>query len=149
MAEKNNEEMSDELFVVDVSADPEAGIHVVGDTMEALFETASVERVYGSPTRRGDYTIIPAAEVLVGAGFGVGFGSGEGPADEAGEVQGSGTGGGGGGGGRTLSRPVAVIVNGPDGVRVEPVVDVTKIGLAAITAFGFMLSTLMRMKRGT
>lgn len=149
MTDKNNpEENDEEFFIVDVSGEPEAGVHVVGDTLEKLFETAAVERVYGSPTRRGEYTIIPTAEVLVGVGFGVGFGSGEAPSAEEDEPQGYGTGGGGGGGGRTLSRPVAVIVTGPEGVRVEPVVDVTKIGLAAITAFGFMLSTLMRMKRG-
>ena len=53
-----------------------------------------------------------------------------------------------GGGGRTFSRPVAVVIVGPEGVRVEPVMDVTKVALAALTAFGFMFSMLGRMRRG-
>jgi len=46
-----------------------------------------------------------------------------------------------------FSRPVAVIIAAPEGVRVEPVVDVTKIGLAALTAAGFMFGMWMRMAR--
>jgi hypothetical protein len=38
-----------------------------------------------------------------------------------------------------------VIIADPQGVRVEPVVDITKIALAALTAAGFMLATMMRM----
>jgi uncharacterized spore protein YtfJ len=63
-------------------------------------------------------------------------------------TQNSGGGGGGGGGGRVLSRPVAIIIASPDNVRVEPVVDVTKISLAALTAGGFILGMLLRMLRG-
>jgi uncharacterized spore protein YtfJ len=84
-------------------------------------------------------------------GFGAGYGSGpvNTESDEESEQEGTEAGGGGGGGGgRTLSRPVAVIVASPEGVRVEPVVDPTKIALAAITAAGFMLTTILRMKRG-
>jgi hypothetical protein len=46
-----------------------------------------------------------------------------------------------------FSRPVAVIIASPEGVRVEPVVDVTKIALAALTAAGFMVGMLLRMNR--
>jgi uncharacterized spore protein YtfJ len=53
---------------------------------------------------------------------------------------------GGGGGGNIFSRPVAVIVAGPEGVRVTPVFDTTKIILAGLTALGFMFSTLLRMR---
>jgi uncharacterized spore protein YtfJ len=74
----------------------------------------------------------------------MGFGSGSG-GDEGGG--GSGTGGGGGGGGRVLSRPVAMIIVSPDGVEVEPVVDITKIALAALTAGGFMMGMFMRMMK--
>jgi hypothetical protein len=49
---------------------------------------------------------------------------------------------GGGGGGRTLARPVAIIIMDAEGVRVEPVVDPTKIALAALTTAGFMTATL-------
>jgi uncharacterized spore protein YtfJ len=107
-----------------------------------------VDRVYGAPIRRGDVTIIPAAEVIAGLGFGLGFGSGADPEDvPKGEVR-IPAGGGGGGGGRTLSRPVAVVVVDPEGVRVEPVVDHTKIALAALTAAGFIFITLLRINSG-
>jgi uncharacterized spore protein YtfJ len=68
------------------------------------------------------------------------------PDDPEGAVP-EGEGFGGGGGGRVFSRPVAVIIAAPEGVRVEPVVDVTKIGLAALTAAGFMFGMWMRMTR--
>ncbi len=117
----------------------DAPVASVQSTMDNFIRTAHVDHVYGEPVQHGDTTIIPAAEVLVGMGFAAGFGSGE---DEAGD---SGSGGGGGGGGRTLSRPVAVIIASPEGVRVEPVIDPTKIALAALTAAGFMMATMLRM----
>jgi uncharacterized spore protein YtfJ len=109
------------------------------DTLEQFLETADVDRVYGEPIRHGDTLIIPAAEVLVGMGFGMGYGGG----NEAGQSVGGG--GGGGGGGRTFARPVATIIASPDGVRVEPVVDVTKIALAVFTTAGFMIAMFTRM----
>jgi uncharacterized spore protein YtfJ len=124
-------------------------LDTIRDTMTEFLDTASVERVYGEPVREGDLTVIPTAEVVVGLGFGVAFGGGQGTADDEEPVANSdepaaaGFGGGGGGGGRTLSRPVAVVVVSPDGVMVEPVVDVTKIAIASITAAGFMMATLM------
>ena len=45
-----------------------------------------------------------------------------------------------------LSRPVAAIVISPAGVRVEPIVDVTKIVLATFTTLGFMVAMLTRMR---
>jgi uncharacterized spore protein YtfJ len=107
-------------------------------------ETADVNRVYGQPVEHEGSLIIPAAEVVAGMGFGAGYGAG-GPQDE----DGGGSGGGGGGGGKTVSRPVAVIVADQNGVRVEPVVDPTKIALAALTAFGFMFGTLAKMRKGS
>ena len=74
-------------------------------------------------------------------GFGVGTGSGQ---DE--KLQG-GSGSGGGGGGWNFSRPVAVVVASADGVHVQPVIDVTKIALAALTAAGFMFGLLVKMTR--
>lgn len=120
----------------------EQALYTFENTMEKFLDTASVDRVYAEPIQHGDTLIIPAAEVLTGLGFGVGFGSGSGGNEEEG---GEGVGGGGGGGGRTLSRPVAVIVASPEGVRVQEVVDPTKIALAALTAGGFMFGMLVRM----
>jgi hypothetical protein len=45
-----------------------------------------------------------------------------------------------------LSRPVAAVVISPTGVRVEPILDLTKIVLAALTTLGFMAATLTRMQ---
>jgi uncharacterized spore protein YtfJ len=110
--------------------------------MDKFLSSASVEAVYGSPVQHGERLIIPSAEVLSAAGFGTGIGYGS---DQ--NVSSGGGGGGGGGGGRVLSRPVAVIISGPEGVRVEPVVDLTKVSLAMFTAFGFMAGMAMRMRR--
>lgn len=114
---------------------------VVQDTVSKLLEAADVSKVYGRPVKQGDVAIIPAAEVLSFMGFGVGAGGGT----STGENAGTGSGGGGGGVGRVLSRPVAIIIATSDEVRVEPVMDPTKIALAAITAGGFMFGMLLRM----
>jgi uncharacterized spore protein YtfJ len=81
---------------------------------------ASAERVFREPVRVGERVIIPAAAITYAGGFGFG-------ADTADN-------GGGGGGGWNESRPVAIIEAGPDGVRVRPVVDFTRIGLTLVAA---------------
>jgi len=146
-------------------------VEPVARTLERFMQIASVKSVYTGPVQHGEKMIIPAAEVLGALGFGMGAGlgvgvnpaeveEGEGAEDNEHQAEtpesgpgvkieggGSGGGGGGGGGGYVLSRPVAVIVSGPDGVKVEPVVDVTKIALATFTALGFMFSVAVRMRR--
>ncbi len=119
-------------------------VRAFDDIMQCFIDTAHVDTVFGEPVQVGSTTIIPAAEVLGVLGFGMGFGSGTEREDEEQE---SGQGGGMGGGGRTLARPVAAIIAGPDGVRVEPIIDKTKVALAAITAAGFMLAMLLRLIR--
>ncbi len=132
--------MSEEIEIT--VNDPGQAIDMVQETIETFLETADVSRVYAEPIEHGDTKIIPAAEVVAAMGFGAGFGSG-GSDDE-----GNGTGGGGGGGGQTFARPVAVIIASPEGVRVEPVIDPTKIALTALTAFGFVFGTLAKMRKG-
>jgi uncharacterized spore protein YtfJ len=134
--------MSEETPMESLAYEPGEEILVIQDTLDKFIATADVQVVYGEPIQHGDTLILPSAEVLAVMGFGMGYGSGK-----SNEVEGEniGSGGGGGGGGRVLSRPVAVIVASPEGVRVEPVVDVTKIGLAALTAAGFMFGMIMRM----
>lgn len=99
---------------------PEQGAALIDTIMAA----AQPGAVFGAPVAAGDSIIITASEVAGGGGFG--FGQGHAPE--------AGTGGGGGGGGGAMGRPVAVIIIGPTGARVEPIVDVTKIALAGITA---------------
>jgi uncharacterized spore protein YtfJ len=118
--------------------------------LQRLFDVASVSAVYSEPVQSGEYTIITAAEVSIGMGVGQGVGSGTeeeaATASESPTVSG-GSGGGGGGGGGGWSRPVAVISVGPGGVHVEPVVDVTKLGLAFFTMIGSAVFMMRKMKK--
>ncbi len=119
----------------------------VPQAFERLLAAAQPGAVFGAPVQSGDYTLITASEVMAGGGFGTGFGMG-GPdtdAERAADSQPA-AGGGGGGGGGSSGRPVAAISIGPDGVQVKPIVDVTKLGLAALTAWGAMLLALLRMR---
>jgi uncharacterized spore protein YtfJ len=127
---------------------PSDALDVIELTMDKFLDTAGVDIVYGEPYEQGEATIIPCAEVVAGMGFGVGYGMG-GSKNEEGKQPDYGGGSGGGGGGRTFSRPVAVVIVTPEGVRVEPVVDVTKIALAVFTAVGFIFGMLARMSRRT
>ncbi len=127
---------------------PLSAIKAVQESHEELLKTAGPSLAYGRPVKSGDITIIPTSEVLVFSGFGYGSGYGQGFEGERAEPS-EGGGGGGGGGGKTLSRPVAVVVVSPAGVRVEPIYDMTKIYMAAITAAGFMLAMLVKFMRPT
>ena len=138
---------------VDETADLEQVMDVVEATLDRFLDAASVDMVFGEPIEYGNSLIIPSAELVAGLGFGVGSGSSSRPKEElkAGEEQRedkNAGGSGGGGGGKILSRPVAVIVASPDGVVVKPVIDTTKIALAALTAAGFMFGMFVRMRRG-
>jgi uncharacterized spore protein YtfJ len=123
--------------------DPNLGLDTVQTTMDKFLSAADVEAVYGPPVSHGENIVITAAEVLSIAGFGLGGGSGS-PGGDHPEQTGSGSGG--GGGGRVLARPVAAIVMSPRGVRIEPIVDVTKIVLAVFTTLGFMVAMLNQMR---
>lgn len=111
-----------------------------------LYEAAKPEAAFGQPFTQGDYAVITAAEVSVSLGFGYGGGGGN-TQEEEGKEASQGFGVGGGGGGAATSRPVAAIEIGPEGVIVEPIVDVTKIALAFFTAFGAMALMFGRMKK--
>ncbi len=108
----------------------------VHDTIENFLSAASAEAVYHEPIKHGNSLIIPAAEVVSVLGFGAGGGG----ADEEGGMS-----GGGGGGGSVFSRPVAVIVSTPEGVRVDPVFDLTKIALAGMTTGVLMFGMIGRL----
>ncbi|MBC8506152.1 MAG: hypothetical protein ISR58_12175 [Anaerolineales bacterium] len=122
---------------------PGKAIDLVQETLDNFLDVADVNRVYGKPVNHDDTVIIPAAEVVAAMGFGAGYGEGVPPG-----IKNAGGGGGGGGGGKALSRPVAVIIASPEGVRVEPVIDPTKVAITALTALGFVFATITKMKRG-
>ncbi len=133
--------MTDEM---NTTMPDESGLDRFQDTMEEFLATADVGVVYGEPIEHEDTMIIPTAEVLCGFGFGVGSG-GATSTEQNPDKPSQGSGSGGGGGGRILSRPVAVVIANSEGVRVEPVVDITKIALAGLTALGFMVGMMFRM----
>ncbi len=116
---------------------------VVETTLDRFLATADQSRAIGEPITHGEQLIIPTAEVVAGMGFGIGGGGAQGE-----EPKGGGFGIGGGGGGNAFSRPVAIIVAGPEGVEVKPVFDITKIALTALTALGFMIATIGSFRRG-
>lgn len=125
------------------------------ELVEKLFAVAQPGAVFGEPVTIGEHTVITASEVKVGMGFGFGSGSAPGtqPTEaEAGSENGpwdeeGGAGFGVGGGGVSGGRPVAVISIGPEGTRVESVMDVTKISLAIFTTLGSMFFMLRKMRR--
>jgi uncharacterized spore protein YtfJ len=129
------EEAQEKVVAEDLSS-----LDVIQSTFDQFLTTANVNAVYAKPVRQGDTVVIPAAEVFAGFGFGIGEGSGQ-----DGDQKGGGSGG--GGGGQTFSRPVAVVVCTPNGVSVQPVMDRTKLWMAALSAAGFMLVTLSKMRR--
>lgn len=139
---KTNDEMNLELT--------ERSLAGVEHMMQTFLSKADVSAAYGQPVQSGETLIIPAAEVVAAAGFGVGMGAGTSSTDQEQSEQqpSSGSGGGGGGGGRVFSRPVAVVVAGPNGVEVKPVIDLTKIWMAALTAAGFVIASMAKMRKG-
>lgn len=99
------------------------------DGLSRVFPDAPVASVFSSPEHVGDDVVITAAAWERVGGFG--FGSGE--SGKGGTDQGVG----GGGGGMSHGRPVAVIRVGEHGVKVVPVVDITRIGITVLaTALG-------------
>jgi uncharacterized spore protein YtfJ len=120
------------------------------ELMAKLFTVTQPEVVFSPPVTAHEQTVITASEVTAGFGFGFGSGGGTAPnnnAEEDSPAANFGGGGGGGGGGTALARPVAAVIITPQGVRVEPIVDVTKISIAFFTAFGAIVSMLYKMTR--
>ncbi|HFE67619.1 MAG TPA: hypothetical protein ENJ93_10185 [Chloroflexi bacterium] len=111
-----------------------------------LFDITKPEAIYSQPVTVGDVTVIAASEYT--AALGVGYGGGGGSSTEMSEDEtNAGYGGGGGGGGGTMGRPVAAIVIESGRVRVEPIMDVTKVAIAFITALGAIGLALSRMRK--
>jgi uncharacterized spore protein YtfJ len=121
----------------------------IARVIERMLHSAQHKTVFGEPVVVGDYTLITACEVSSGGGFGFGMGPVTGPANAT-----EGTtpvrhlattvlGNGGGGGGGSIGRPIAVIIAGPDGVKVKPIVDVTKFMITFFTAWKVVASAAM------
>lgn len=113
-------------------------------TMERLARTARPDGVFGQPIERGEVTIIPCCAISLG--MGMGGGTGTAPATEKTEKAG-GEGMGAGGGAR--GRPVAAIIISRGTVRVEPIVDATRVAIAALTTAGMVAFWLARFSGAT
>lgn len=118
--------------------------NAVEQAMEHLASAARSSVVFGQPIERGEVTIIPCSEIALGMGTGGGMG-----ASQATQQAGPSTGGGIGGGGGARGRPVATIVISHDTVRVEPIVDATKVAMAALMTMGAMAYWLTRLTSAT
>jgi uncharacterized spore protein YtfJ len=132
------------------------------EILTRLYTVARPDSVFSAPFTAEGQTVITASEAYMGIGMGYGAGGGEGigprretDPEAANEVGGrvpatpvgAGYGSGGGGGGVSIGRPVAAIIINNQGVRVEPIVDVTKVVLAFFTMLGSLLFMGNRMRR--
>ncbi len=103
--------------------DIEKMIHAALGQIEGMLDSKSV---VGQPITIGDYTILP----LISIGFGFGVGTGSGKSEEL--IRGEGAGGASAGGGGV--KPVAVVVIGPEGAKVEPLKGATASFLESLAA---------------
>lgn len=119
-------------------------IKTVLEKIGAVSEEVNVDAVFGKPETFGDRVLIPVAEISYGFGVGAGVaphGTGEAEAEEEAvvtpeedeaEAPEEGAAGGAGGGAGAKARPIAYIEVGPDGTKVESIMDEQKIALAGI-----------------
>ncbi len=134
-------------FVFETLSKPGEALEIIG----RLFVVAEPGTIYSEPMEVGDYTVITASELLVTMGAGYGGGGKTSLAGDNEEIDEANPsfdgGGGGGGGGFSMGRPVASITIGPEGVRVDPIVDPTKIAIAFFTTLAAMVMTLGQIWR--
>jgi len=126
--------------MIDIEKEMQPMITASEEFMNKLVSAANVNAVFGEPVQRGDTVVIPCAEISIGGGMGVGSGSDGG--NEPKKLS-WGTGAGGG----TTGHPLAIIVISPEGVRVQPIMDMTKVALAVFTTATFMVLQLVRLSR--
>jgi uncharacterized spore protein YtfJ len=101
------------------------------EPIEKMVDALGVGAVFGEPIREGDVTVVPVAEVRFTFGYGYGSGRGRGEESEGSpSTAEQGSGGGSGAGGRASAKGYVRI--SADGVRFEPVLDVTRLALAGI-----------------
>jgi uncharacterized spore protein YtfJ len=125
--------------------------------MERLLSAAHANSVFSQPITAGNHTVILASEVMAGGGFGSGQGGGSGPAPTPATLSTAldqppatfGAGGGMGGAGGSSGRPVAAISIGPDGVTIKPILDPTKLALAALTTWAAVALTMARLSKAS
>ncbi len=130
--------------MLDLQRDVQSTMTASAQFMSRMVDIANANAVFGQFVERGDTIIIPCCEVSMGGGMGIGSGP-----RESSEQRKVSTGEGAGAGGGASGRPIAVIVMSPEGVRVKPIIDTTKVVLAAFTTATFILLWLGRLIRVT
>ncbi len=118
------------------------------EKFESVTDKANVDAVFGKPEKIGDRVLIPVAEVAYGWGMGMGeaphvemeveMEAGE--ASEPSETKDKdekAMGGGGGAGAKV--RPLAYIEVGPEGAKVEAIIDEQKVALAGIALTAWIM----------
>mgnify|MGYP005837903339 CR=1 FL=1 len=109
--------------------------------IEALASAVGVETAFGEPVTVGERVIIPAAETAMGGGVGiVHFPEGQRPPARVIRATS-------GGGGGASTRPVAAVVVTPQGVRVEPIFDLSRVVLTGIASTAGFLQGLLAFVR--
>ncbi len=137
------------------------------EMMKELPSEVNVDAVFGTPEKYGDHVLIPVAEITYG--YGIGFGSADGAGAESPETsdesespdaagadtpKNAGHAVGGGGGIGAKARPIAYIEVGPEGAKVQPIVDDQKIAMMGILLsawavgwVGLVLKTLFSSRK--
>jgi uncharacterized spore protein YtfJ len=135
-------------------------IKSVLEKLASVTEKVNVDLVFGKPETVEGRTLIPVAELMYGFAAGAGAGTAAAPTEEAGpeaaekEAEAAPTGSGAGGASGAKARPIAYIEVGPEGTKVQPIVDEQKIALAGIMMgawvvgwIGMVLMTIFSPRR--
>ena len=101
------------------------------EKLDRVSEEVNVNAVFGTPETIDGVTLIPVAEIMYAFGVGVGSGSSD-ECDEASADADADEGEAAIGGAAAKARPIAYITVGPEGARVQSVVDEQKVALAGI-----------------
>lgn len=105
---------------------------------------ATVRTVFGDPMEMHGRTIIPVAKVRFGFGMGMGHGKNK-DGETVDDDRRHATGGGGGGG--AVIRPLAVIEISEGRTKVTPIIDVTRMSLAAVALAAWGIFWITRTLR--
>jgi uncharacterized spore protein YtfJ len=116
------------------------------EPIEEMLGRLNVKAVFGEPIQQGEAVVVPVAKVSYGFGYGSGYGHGpaRSPAAEQATTACASEGGGGGGGGGGMATPLGVLRITAEGVKYEPILDLTRISLAALTMVAWSVCWIAR-----
>jgi uncharacterized spore protein YtfJ len=109
--------------------------------LDRLAEATKIDAVFGQPIERDGVTLITCSEQAIGLGGGFSPAKPTDSPKKAGENEGI------GGGAGARGRPIAVVVLTRDGVKVKPIVNVTRVLFAQAVMVGFAFLLVSRLLR--